>query len=93
MGGAACRKILRVKNLVPSVDNNLEERDIRMIKVKMKIFGGFRDRASAEAAVLIRSYISTIRKNGEKDIEAINAAFNNNPWMPENQSYDRVLMT
>ena len=54
-----------------------------MMKVKMKISGGFRDRATAEAVALIRSYISTIRKNGERVIEAINAAFNNNPWMPD----------
>jgi len=49
----------------------------------MKISGGFRDRATAEAVALIRTYISTIRKNGERVIEAINAAFNNNPWMPD----------
>lgn len=72
-----------IENILVPFDNNLAERDIRMMKVKMKISGGFRDRATAEAVALIRSYISTIRKNGEKVIEAINAAFNNNPWMPD----------
>jgi hypothetical protein len=72
-----------IEGILVPFDNNLAERDIRMMKVKMKISGGFRDRATAEAVILIRSYISTIRKNGETVIEAINAAFNNNPWMPE----------
>ena len=76
--------ILRfIEHIRVPFDNNLAERDIRMMKVKRKISGGFRDRATAEAVVLIRNYISTIRKNGERVIEAINAAFNNNPWMPK----------
>ena len=49
----------------------------------MKISGGFRDISTAEAVSLIRSYISTMRKNCGKVIEAINGAFNNNPWMPD----------
>lgn len=68
-------------NLVP-FDNNLAERDIRMMKVKMKISGGSRDKETAQTVALIKSYISTIRKNGERVIEAINAAFNYNPWSP-----------
>jgi transposase len=77
-------EVLRfIENILVPFDNNLAERDIRMMKVKMKISGGFRDRAFAEAVVLIRSYISTIRKNGQRVIEAINSAFNNNPWMPD----------
>ena len=76
--------ILRfIENQIVPFDNNLAERDIRMMKVKMKISGGFRDISAAEAVALIRSYISTIRKNGLKVIEAIANAFDNNPWMPE----------
>jgi hypothetical protein len=67
--------------LVP-FDNNLAERDIRMIKVKMKISGGFRNYSTAVAVALIRSYISTIRKNGENVIESISSAYDNNPWVP-----------
>ena len=67
--------------LVP-FDNNLAERDIRMMKVKMKISGGFRNYSTGEAVALIRSYISTIRKNGENVIESISSAYNNNPWVP-----------
>jgi len=67
--------------LVP-FDNNQAERDIRMMKVKMKISGGFRSFDTGEAIVRIRSYISTIRKNGINVIEGIISTFYNDPWMP-----------
>ena len=51
------------------------ERDIRMMKVKMKISGGFRSFDTASAIGLIRSYISTVRKNGINVIEGIVSAF------------------
>jgi hypothetical protein len=64
-------------------DNNLAERDIRMMKVKMKISGGFRDYTTGRAIALIRSYISTIRKNQVNVIEGVVEAFENAPWLPE----------
>lgn len=64
-------------------DNNLAERDIRMMKVKMKISGGFRNFSTGRAIALIRSYISTIRKNQVNVIEGVVAAFKNAPWLPE----------
>jgi len=75
--------VLRFINdpLVP-FDNNQAERDIRMMKVKMKISGGFRSFDTASAIGLIRSYISTIRKNGINVIEGIVSAFHNFPWSP-----------
>jgi transposase len=69
--------------LVP-FDNNQAERDIRMMEVKMKISGGFRNSDTAKAIALIRSYISTIRKNGVNFIEGIVSAFHNYPWTPNN---------
>ena len=63
-------------------DNNLAERDVRMVKVKQKVSGAFRTRKGAETFCAIRSYISTVRKHGVNVIDAIYDAFAGNPFMP-----------
>ena len=63
-------------------DNNQSERDIRMIKVKLKVSGTFRTREGADAFCAIRGYISTAKKNGINIIEAIKGVFNNIPYIP-----------
>jgi transposase len=44
--------------------NNQAEQDLRMMKVKMKISGGFRTMAGARTFACLRSIISTARKQG-----------------------------
>jgi transposase len=63
-------------------DNNQAERDIRMLKVQQKISGGFRTLQGAQRFCAIRSYISTVRKQGLKVIDALQQVFAGQPWMP-----------
>ena len=64
-------------------DNNLAERDVRMIKVKQKVSGAFRTRSGAETFCALRSYISTSRKHGINVIDAIQQALAGQPFVPE----------
>ena len=63
-------------------DNNLAERDVRMVKIKQKISGAFRTRSGADTFCAIRSYISTVRKHGYNVIDAISDAFTGEPFIP-----------
>jgi transposase len=63
-------------------DNNLAERDVRMIKVKQKISGAFRTRPGANTFCAIRSYISTARKQSRSVIQAIHDALIGQPFIP-----------
>lgn len=63
-------------------DNNLAERDIRMIKVKQKVSGGFRTPHGADTFAAIRSYISTARKQGHNVMDAVYGAFVGSPFIP-----------
>jgi transposase len=63
-------------------DNNQGERDLRMMKVKQKISGGFRTLTGAQEFAAVRSYISTMRKQGNSVITALEAAYRGTPVMP-----------
>ena len=53
--------------------NNLAERDLRMMKVKMKISGGFRTFKGACVFADLRSVVSTARKRGWNILQTLTA--------------------
>jgi len=57
-----------------------------MMKVQQKISGTFRSEEGASAFCAIRSYLSTMRKQGRSMLEALAAVFEGSPfpiaWQP-----------
>jgi transposase len=64
-------------------DNNLAERDIRMMKVQQKISGCFRSWEGAQQFCRLRSYISTIRKQGLNVWQALGSLFEGDVLIPQ----------
>lgn len=64
-------------------DNNQAERDLRMIKVKQKVSGCFREPNYAQYFARIRSYISTLKKNQQNILENILNAFEDKCFFPD----------
>ena len=56
-------------------DNNLAERDLRMMKVQQKVSGTFRSAAGATGFCRIRSLISTVKKHRASVIAALDHVF------------------
>jgi transposase len=67
--------------------NNQAERDLRWAKVQQKISGTFRSATGVTAFCRIRSYLSTMQKQGHSMLSALTAVFHGQPlpvaWTPE----------
>ena len=71
-----------LEDLRVDFDNNLAERDLRMIKVQQKVSGCFRSMAGAGAFSRIRGYLSTLRKQGLPLLSALQATLCGHPVLP-----------
>jgi len=62
-------------------DNNQAERNFRMPKLKQKVSGCFRSETRVDAFAVIRSYLSTLRKQSANLFQSLVLTFQRSPPM------------
>jgi transposase len=71
------------RDLRVPLTNNPAEQAIRMSKLRIKISGCMRSMAGAEEFCALRSYLATAARHGIGALDALTAAFQGNPWIPQ----------
>ena len=62
--------------------NNQAEQDLRMIKVRQKVSGGFRTQKGARLFLTIKSYTGTLRKRSRDVWTGLTNAITGHPFIP-----------
>ncbi len=70
-------------NFAVPFDSNQAERDLRVMKLQQKISGSFRSREGADYFCRIRSYLSTMRKQGQQVFKVLVETFLGQPPLPQ----------
>ena len=76
------RKAIAKETFAAPFDNNLAERDLRMVKLKQIVTGCFRIVAGATLFCLLRFYLATIRKHRLSLLHALINACAGFPFFP-----------
>ena len=71
-----------LSDLTIPFDNNQAERDLRTLKLHQKVSGCFRSDPGADAFARLRSYLATLRKQGQALLAALQTVFAGRPLYP-----------